>query len=66
MQLPHNLDIVNIEDIVVIIKANKVEAFSNDYYASTPTKSARKSSLLNNSTSRSKSKSKSKLQPLKF
>ena len=65
MQSHLNFDTVNLNNKLVIIKANKIEAFSNDYYSSTPTKNShRKNSLLNNSTSRSKSKSKSK--PLRF
>lgn len=42
----------------MIVKINKIEAFSNDYFAATPSKSARKSSML--STPRSKSRSQSK------
>lgn len=46
---------------LVIVKVNKIEAFSNEYFAATPTKSARKTSLVhNNSTERSRSKSNSK------
>ena len=58
MELPLNSDIVHFILILVIVKINKMEAFGNDYYMSTPMKSSRKKSICSSSKSRSNSKRK--------